>query len=38
MPLNAVYEYAEPITETGFVYMDTLDYDQVSATGQVAGM
>jgi galactarate dehydratase len=37
MPLNAVYEYAEPITETGFVYMDTPGYDPVSATGQVAG-
>lgn len=36
-PLNAVYEYAEPITERGFVYMDTPGYDPVSATGQVAG-
>ena len=35
--LNAVYRYAEPITEKGFVYMDTPGYDPVAATGQVAG-
>ncbi|NOU06680.1 MAG: altronate dehydratase [Hyphomicrobiaceae bacterium] len=35
--LNAVYNYAEPITEKGFVYMDTPGYDPVAATGQVAG-
>jgi altronate hydrolase len=35
--LNAVYEYAEPVTSKGFVYMDTPGYDPVSATGQVAG-
>ncbi|MES2940947.1 MAG: altronate dehydratase family protein [Pseudomonadota bacterium] len=35
--LKAVYEYAEPVTEHGFVYMDTPGYDPVSATGQVAG-
>ncbi|MBA2673296.1 altronate dehydratase family protein [Ramlibacter sp.] len=35
--LKAVYEYAEPVTERGFVYMDTPGYDPVSATGQVAG-
>ncbi|MEZ5853799.1 MAG: altronate dehydratase family protein [Hyphomicrobiaceae bacterium] len=35
--LNAVYRYAEPITEKGFVFMDTPGYDPVSATGQVAG-
>lgn len=35
--LNAVYRYAEPVTETGFVYMDTPGYDPVAATGQVAG-
>jgi altronate hydrolase len=35
--LAAVYEYAEPITEKGFVFMDTPGYDPVSATGQVAG-
>ena len=32
-----VYEYAQPITAKGFVYMDTPGYDPVSATGQVAG-
>jgi altronate hydrolase len=37
MPLQAVYDYAEPIVEHGFVYMDTPGYDPVSATGQVAG-
>src|SRR5262249_40733786 len=36
-PLVAVYDYAERITEDGFVYMDTPGYDPVSATGQVAG-
>jgi altronate hydrolase len=36
-PLTAVYEYAEPVTEKGFVFMDTPGYDPVSATGQVAG-
>ncbi|MDP1531029.1 UxaA family hydrolase [Rhodoferax sp.] len=35
--LKAVYEYAEPVTAHGFVYMDTPGYDPVSATGQVAG-
>ena len=35
--LQAVYEYAEPVYEHGFVYMDTPGYDPVSATGQVAG-
>jgi hypothetical protein len=35
--LQAVYEYAEPVTAKGFVYMDTPGYDPVSATGQVAG-
>jgi altronate hydrolase len=37
MPLEAVYDYAEPITAHGFTYMDTPGYDPVSATGQVAG-
>ncbi len=37
MPLTAVYEYAEPITEHGFTFMDTPGYDPVGATGQVAG-
>ncbi|MFB9835210.1 UxaA family hydrolase [Actinoallomurus acaciae] len=36
-PLTAVYEYAEPVTGRGFVFMDTPGYDPVSATGQVAG-
>ena len=35
--LTAVYEYAEPVTEKGFVFMDTPGFDPVSATGQVAG-
>ncbi|MDP3897019.1 MAG: altronate dehydratase family protein [Mesorhizobium sp.] len=35
--LNAVYNYAEAVTEKGFVFMDTPGYDPVSATGQVAG-
>jgi altronate hydrolase len=35
--LQAVYEFAEPVTARGFVYMDTPGYDPVSATGQVAG-
>lgn len=32
-----VYEYAEPVTARGLVFMDTPGYDPVSATGQVAG-
>jgi altronate hydrolase len=32
-----VFEYAQPITARGFVYMDSPGYDPVSATGQVAG-
>jgi altronate hydrolase len=35
--LMEVYEYAEPVTAKGFVFMDTPGYDPVSATGQVAG-
>jgi altronate hydrolase len=35
--LRAVYEYAEPVIEKGFVFMDTPGYDPVCATGQVAG-
>jgi altronate hydrolase len=35
--LMAVYEYAEPVVERGFVFMDTPGYDPVSVTGQVAG-
>ena len=37
MPLEAVYDYAERITDRGFVFMDTPGYDPVSATGQAAG-
>jgi len=29
-----VYEYAQPVKEKGFVYMDTPGYDPVSATGR----
>ncbi|WP_428151966.1 UxaA family hydrolase [Brevundimonas sp.] len=36
-PLSAVYEYAEPVTAHGLVFMDTPGYDPVSATGQIAG-
>src|SRR5204863_3259270 len=35
--LVAVYEYAEPVTDRGFVDMETPGYDPASATGQVAG-
>lgn len=35
-PLRAVYEYAEPITEPGFVFMDSPGYDPVASTGQIA--
>lgn len=35
--LEAVYHYAEPVSEKGFVFMDTPGYDPVSATGQIAG-
>jgi altronate hydrolase len=35
--LAAVYEYAEPVTEHGLVFMDTPGYDPVSVTGIVAG-
>src|SRR5437016_8959782 len=35
--MRAVYEYAEPVREKGFVFMDTPGYDPVGATGQVAG-
>lgn len=35
--LRAVYEYAEPVTERGFVIMDTPGYDPPSVTGMVAG-
>ncbi len=35
-PLQAVYEYAEPITTRGFVFMDSPGFDPCSATGQIA--
>ena len=34
--LCGVYKYAEPITEQGFVFMDSPGYDPCSITGQVA--
>jgi len=34
--LTDVYEYAEPITSRGFVFMDSPGFDPVSVTGQVA--
>ncbi|MFE0018180.1 UxaA family hydrolase [Mesorhizobium sp. NPDC059054] len=36
-PLNGVFAYAEKVTGSGLVFMDTPGYDPVSATGQVAG-
>jgi altronate hydrolase len=36
-PLMGVYDYAQPVTAKGFVFMDTPGFDPVSATGQVAG-
>ena len=35
-PLQAVYEYAEPIDTAGFVFMDSPGYDPVACTGQIA--
>ena len=35
-PLAGVYKFAEPIRQTGFVFMDSPGYDPVSATGQIA--
>jgi altronate hydrolase len=35
-PLNAVYEYAEPIDRNGFVFMDSPGFDPVLGTGQIA--
>lgn len=35
-PLQAVYEYAEPIDRHGFVFMDSPGFDPCSATGQIA--
>jgi altronate hydrolase len=36
-PLQAVYRYAEPITASGFCFMDTPGFDPVSMTGLVTG-
>ena len=36
-PLMQVYRYAEPVTQNGFVFMDTPGFDPCSATGQIAG-
>ncbi|WP_437203076.1 UxaA family hydrolase [Planctomicrobium sp. SH664] len=36
-PLQAVYEYGEPVTKKGFVIMDTPGYDPASVTGIIAG-
>jgi altronate dehydratase len=35
-PLTQVYKFAEPVTEHGFVYMDSPGYDPCSVTGQIA--
>ena len=35
--LTDVFEYAQPVSSKGLVFMDTPGYDPVSATGQVAG-
>ena len=32
-----VYQYAEPITEKGLVFMDSSGYDPVAITGEIAG-
>ncbi len=34
--LCGVYKYGEPVTEKGFVFMDSPGYDPCSITGQVA--
>lgn len=36
-PLNAVIDYAQPITTPGLSFMDSPGYDPCSATGQIAG-
>jgi len=36
-PLMEVYRYAEPVMQSGFVFMDTPGFDPCSATGQIAG-
>lgn len=35
--LNDVFNYAEPVTSKGMVFMDTPGYDIVSITGMIAG-
>jgi altronate dehydratase len=35
-PLTQVYKFAEPVTERGFVFMDSPGYDPTSVTGQIA--
>ena len=35
--LCGVYRYAAPVTESGFVLMDTPGYDPASVTGEIAG-
>ncbi len=35
--LREVYQYAERVTEKGFVFMDTPGYDPASVTGMIAG-
>jgi altronate dehydratase len=35
-PLTQVYKFGEPVTERGFVYMDSPGYDPTSVTGQIA--
>jgi len=35
-PLRAVYNYAQPIRESGFVFMDSPGYDPCSITGEIA--
>lgn len=35
-PLQEVYQYAEPIEQSGFVFMDSPGYDPCAVTGQIA--
>lgn len=35
--LMEVYEYTEPVTAKGVVFMDTPGYDPMAVTGQIAG-
>jgi altronate hydrolase len=36
-PLTGVYQYSEPVTASGFTFMDTPGNDWTGVTGQVAG-